>query len=258
MPPHTRHPHPVSESIRSEGERKVPLPARDLGRSWAGVCTLTQKVSAVVTQSAGLNWAYNKRATIDVVNMSLSADAVAADQNPCGPTTTPLHNAICRVVNEADIPVIVAAGNQGRDASTKAPATYDEVITVSAFADVDGTPGGDGGSCDGEGDDTFASFSNDGADIDIAAPGVCIRSTWLNGTYKAISGTSMATPHVTGAVALYLTRNPNATVVEVRAWIGEGISNGPASRPHPLLLYGFTGDRDAFDEGVLYLGLNPV
>ena len=102
-------------------------------------------------------------------------------------------------------------------------------------------------TCTRDGDDTFAPFSNFGPDIDIAAPGVCIHSTWLNGKYRSLDGTSMATPHVTGAVALYRAKNPRATAA-VRTWL-----EGPPSRPNASP-YGFTGDPDAFDEGVLYLG----
>jgi len=199
----------------------------------------------------GLDWVYAHRTMIDVVNMSFGGDATAEDQNPCGETTTPLHKAICRVVNKGDIPVVVAAGNEHKDADAVVPATYEEVITVSAFTDLDGKPGGEGVStCTTDSDDTFAPFSNYGEDVDIAAPGVCIRSTWRNGKYMSLSGTSMATPHVTGAVALYVAKNPAATVVDVRAWL-----EGPASRPSaPPSPYGFTGDPDLFDEGVLYLG----
>ena len=147
------------------------------------------------------------------------------------------------------MPVVVAAGNERKDAATIVPATYEEVITVSAFTDVDGKPGGQGVSaCTRDGDVTFAPFSNYGSDIDIAAPGVCIHSTWLNGKYQSLDGTSMATPHVTGAVALYRAKNPGATGAAVRTWL-----EGPASRPNASP-YGFTGDPDAFDEGVLYLG----
>src|SRR5215208_7382886 len=106
------------------------------------------------------------------------------------------------------------------------PATYDEVIAVSAFADTDGAPGGRGPSRCGSSDDRFASFSNYGPDVDIAAPGACIRSTSLGSWYAELSGTSMATPHVTGAVALYLTETPAATPGDVRSWL-----LGLASRP---------------------------
>ena len=61
----------------------------------------------------------------------------------------------------------------------------------------------------GDRDDVIASFSNYGRDIDVMAPGRCIWSTWKNGGYHVMSGTSMATPHVTGAVALYLIAHPD-------------------------------------------------
>ena len=79
------------------------------------------------------------------------------------------------------------------------PAAFDEVITVSALADFDGlTGGGAAATCRADVDDSFADFSNYGADVDLIAPGVCIRSTWLAGGYNTISGTSMATPHLAG------------------------------------------------------------
>jgi len=58
----------------------------------------------------------------------------------------------------------------------------------------------------------------------------------------------MATPHVTGAVALFIAQNPGATVAAVRTWL-----EGPASRPNASP-YGLNGDPDAFHEGILYLG----
>ena len=102
-----------------------------------------------------------------------------------------------------------AAGNEHKDAAPVVPATYEEVIAVSAFPDVDGEAGGEGVStCTRDGDETFARFSSYGEDVDIAAPGVCILSAWRNGKYLSLSGTSMATPHVTGATALYIPRIP--------------------------------------------------
>ncbi|HEY7968670.1 MAG TPA: S8 family serine peptidase, partial [Candidatus Limnocylindrales bacterium] len=64
-------------------------------------------------------------------------------------------------------------------------------------------------------DDTFADFSNYGADVDLIAPGKCIMSTVPNG-YQYMSGTSMAAPHVTGAVALLKASRPGLTPAEVR------------------------------------------
>src|SRR4029079_1380658 len=130
-----------------------------------------------------------------------------------------LHQAICRLV-ASGVTVVVAAGNDLGSASARVPAAYNEVITGSALADTDGRSGGLGGHrCLSWGsydvDDTFADFSNFGSDVDLIAPGKCIWST-VPGGYKYSSGTSMATPHVTGAVALLKASRPNFTPAEVR------------------------------------------
>ena len=104
----------------------------------------------------------------------------------------------------------VAAGNDSDLASNHSPAAFNNVLTVSALADFNGLPGGLAPStCRADQDDTLADFSNFGAAVDIAAPGVCIRSTYPieKGEYGTISGTSMASPHVAGALAL-LASNP--------------------------------------------------
>ena len=119
------------------------------------------------------------------------------------------------------ITVVAAAANASRSAAGFVPAAYNEAITVSALADTDGRPGGGGGNkCYSWGtydrDDTFADFSNYGSDVDLIAPGKCILSTKPGPTYAYSSGTSMAAPHVTGAVALYKASRPLATPAEVR------------------------------------------
>ncbi|KKT82676.1 MAG: Subtilisin [Candidatus Giovannonibacteria bacterium GW2011_GWC2_44_9] len=68
------------------------------------------------------------------------------------------------------------------------PAKYSSVIAVAATAVDDSTP----------------SWSAEGEEVELAAPGVSIRSTWNDGLYNTISGTSMASPHVAGVVALML------------------------------------------------------
>jgi hypothetical protein len=139
----------------------------------------------------------------------------------CGVTNHDvLHQAVCRLYR-AGITVVAAAANEHESASRYVPAAYNEVITVSALADTDGRPGGLGGRrCYSFGsydsDDTFANFSNFGSDVDLIAPGKCIWSTTLGSSYGYMTGTSMATPHVTGAVALYKASRPLATPGEVR------------------------------------------
>ncbi|HEV8280989.1 MAG TPA: S8 family serine peptidase [Candidatus Limnocylindrales bacterium] len=174
----------------------------------------------------GLDWILAQRdpndpsrPLIEAVNMSVAKSG--RDDGNCGLTNKDvLHQAICRLYR-AGITVVAAAANAHTSAAYYVPAAYNEVITVSALADTDGRPGGLGGHrCYSWGgydvDDTFADFSNYGSDIDLIAPGKCIRSTKIGPTYGYMSGTSMATPHVAGAVALYKASRPGATPREVR------------------------------------------
>jgi subtilisin family serine protease len=169
----------------------------------------------------GIDFVTANAGTIEVANMSLGGSGSKGSCSDGG-----LHEAICNSVN-AGVTYIVAAGNESDDAANHVPAAYDEVITVSALADFNGEPGGLAAStCRPDEDDTLANFSNYGADVDIIAPGVCILSTWNDGDYNTISGTSMASPHVTGAAALYKSTHPNATPLEVKsALINAGTNN---------------------------------
>ncbi|HVM36510.1 MAG TPA: S8 family peptidase [Actinomycetota bacterium] len=164
----------------------------------------------------GVDWVTANAATIEVANMSLGGSGSEPSGSGCA-TGSALHDAICKSV-QAGVTYAVAAGNESDDSANHVPAAYDEVITVSALADFDGLPGGLGSpTCRSDVDDTFANFSNYGADVDLIAPGVCIHSTWKGGGYNTISGTSMASPHVAGAAALYKASNPGASPAQVQA-----------------------------------------
>ena len=177
---------------------------------------------------------------IEVANMSLGGGG--EDDGNCGATNDDAqHAAICEAVANG-VTFVVAAGNDSADASGSTPAAYDEVITVSALADFNGQPGGGAPStCRSDEDDTFASFSNYGSDVDIIAPGVCINSTSMQGGYATLSGTSMASPHVAGGAALYAATHPGATPAQVQSALrasgstGWNDSDDPDNTKEPLL-----------------------
>ena len=148
------------------------------------------------------------------------------DDGSCAATTHILHIAICRTV-AAGVTVVVAASNDGRDAALSIPAAYDEVITVSATDSLD----------------RLTSFSNFGADVDIAAPGNRILATYLDGQYVRLSGTSMASPHVAGAAALLIASSSRAlSPAQVRAALirnAKGtVTRDPDGHPDPMLYVG--------------------
>ena len=170
---------------------------------------------------------------IEVANMSLGG--LGTDDGNCGLSNgDAMHQAICRSV-AAGVTYAVAAGNETDDSARHVPAAYDEVITVSALADFNGTPGGGGApTCRPDVDDTLADFSNFGADVDLIAPGVCILSTWNDGSFQTISGTSMASPHVAGGAALYKATHPGDSPAAVKSALqGAGTLNWswPAGDP---------------------------
>ncbi|MBT5753528.1 MAG: S8 family serine peptidase [Acidimicrobiaceae bacterium] len=146
---------------------------------------------------AGIDWVTGMAGTIEVANMSLGGSGDSRAE----------YDAIQGAVN-AGVAFAVAAGNNGADADGYSPARFDNVLTVSALADFDGQAGGSadpsGTHCRVDQDDTLADFSNWGSAVDLAAPGVCIESTYPieRGSYGTISGTSMASPHAAGALAL--------------------------------------------------------
>lgn len=132
---------------------------------------------------AGIDWVAKNHQGPSVANMSLGG---AADEA--------LDKAVQAAI-ESGVTFAVAAGNSSDDAGGSSPARVPEALTIAASDDAD----------------KQAEFSSFGKVVDLYAPGVDITSAWIGGETKTISGTSMATPHVAGAVALYLAANPDAT-----------------------------------------------
>jgi subtilisin len=177
----------------------------------------------------GINWviAHNNGGKPKVINMSLGGSGTDDQDGLYCPSTRSkdaFHNVIQKAVCDYRITVVVAAGNEGDDAKNHTPAAYDEAITVSATNSQDDWP----------------SWSNYGADVDLAAPGVSILSTWNASTtsYNTISGTSMATPHVAGAAALVLSRNPGYTPLQVKQALLQNAEStaswtNTSGHPHP-------------------------
>jgi subtilisin family serine protease len=206
-------------------------------RLWAVRVLNNSGSGTTSTIICGINWVTANANTIEVANMSLGG--VGSDSS-CGSWDS-YHNAICNSVN-AGVVYVVAAGNSYANSSNYRPATYAEVITVSALSDFNGEPGGGAPqTCRVDVDDTFADFSNYGSDVDMIAPGVCIYSTYRSSSYATMSGTSMASPHVAGAAALYLANNPNATPSQVKSAI-QNAGN---------LNWNQTGDPDGIKEKLL-------
>ncbi|MGM0508667.1 MAG: S8 family serine peptidase [Fusobacteriota bacterium] len=105
--------------------------------------------------------------------------------------------------------IVFAAGNSNDNADYYSGGNYSKTISVGAL----------------DSNLRRASFSNYGSTVDIAAPGVNIISTWPNGRYNSIQGTSMAAPHVTGTAALLLSKYPNLTNEQVREALKSGATN---------------------------------
>jgi len=196
---------------------------------------------ALSTIIKGIDYIRQYASQIEVANLSLGCEC----KSPAFDTA--INNAV-----KAGITFVVASGNSGKDTSTFSPANNPNVIAVSAIGDSDGKCGGTGPSTGFGRDDTLASFGNYGAVVDMAAPGTKIYSTYKGNSYATMSGTSMASPHVAGAAALYEASHPGASPSEVRNAL---LSNGSTSsttcdgkgRGY------FTSDRDSYREPLLYV-----
>lgn len=147
---------------------------------YRGSGTVDSLVKAI---NYAINWTVPNNERVNILSLSLGLSS----------SKEILHNAIKQAVS-ADIAVVVASGNEGDgDLSTAEysyPAGYEEVLAVGAIVN----------------NNDVAQFTNTNKEVDVYAPGVGIKSTYLNKDYAVLSGTSMAAPHVTGALALLINK----------------------------------------------------
>lgn len=170
-------------------------------------CGGSGSTSAVI---AGLDWvaANHQSGKPAVANMSLGGGA-----------STALDNAVKKVIADG-VTMALAAGNEDADACNSSPARVPNALTVAAS----------------DRNDAKASFSNRGTCVDLFAPGVDITSAWLNNGTNTISGTSMASPHVAGAAALYLQAHPSASPSAVNAAIVSSATQGKVTKTEKTCL----------------------
>ncbi|MFM7061058.1 MAG: S8 family serine peptidase [Actinomycetes bacterium] len=150
-------------------------------------CTGSGAWSGII---AGLDW---------IVAHHVSGPAVA-NMSLGGGALTSVDDAVRRVIADG-VTVVVAAGNSNANACNYSPARVAEAITVGATTSTDAR----------------ASYSNYGSCLDLFAPGSSVLSAWYTSSTatNTISGTSMASPHTAGAIALLLSATPTATPAEI-------------------------------------------
>ncbi|KOG49151.1 S8 family peptidase [Streptomyces decoyicus] len=163
---------------------------------------------------AGIDWVTKNHKGPSVANMSLGGGVDEA-----------LDTAVKKAI-DSGVTFGVAAGNESSDAGQSSPARVKEAITVASSTK----------------DDEQSDFSNFGTAVDLYAPGSDITSDWNSGddATKTISGTSMATPHVVGAAAVYLAGHKDAKPADVEKALTAGatadkISNPSEGTPNKLL-----------------------
>jgi subtilisin len=231
-------------------------------RLWS-VRVLNSRASGTISsQLCGINWvtAIGPSLGIKVVNSSQALFTAKQDDGNCGYSNGDiLHQAIC-TSTAAGILWVFGAGNSAVAFTNAAGMNYPQVLTVTGTADGNGRPnvpttssvtcgsaintGGKKGTSYKETDDKYASFSDWAYTASqqahtVAAPGVCIYSTFLNSTYGVLTGTSMSSPTAAGVAELCLLAAacdgvPANEIQKIRA------DADAYSRANPS--YGFTGD----------------
>jgi subtilisin family serine protease len=172
-------------------------------------CSGSGSTSGII---GAVDWVRKNAIKPAVANMSLG-----------GGYSSALNTAVTNLANSG-VFVAVAAGNEGQNACNVSPASASGTYTVAA---ADKT-------------DTRASFSNYGSCVDGYAPGVAIKSAWINSSTNTISGTSMASPHVAGVATLYKARYGDTASSTIVSWINSNatsnvIKSNPTGTPNRLL-----------------------
>jgi subtilisin family serine protease len=184
-------------------------------------CSGSGSIAGVIS---GVDWVTNNKQLPAVANMSLG-----------GGKSDALDEALRKAI-ASGVTFVVAAGNENQDACTRSPARTREAITVGATTEAD----------------RRASFSNWGTCVDVFAPGDKITSAWItdDNSTRPLSGTSMASPHVAGLVALFLEPNPTAAPAAVTSALVDNATPGKVAdagkcSPNRLMFSGFIGDAAA-------------
>jgi subtilisin family serine protease len=215
--------------------------AGTIGGTTYGLAKKVTLVSVRVLNCSGTGTSIQVINGIEWVTANAVKPAVANVSLGTGGVVESINDAVAESI-ASGVTYVVAAGNDNKDACTSSPASVATAITVASTNT----------------NDVRSNFSNFGTCVDLFAPGgdttaggIGITSDWnANDTAtKTISGTSMATPHVVGAVARYLATNPCATPTDVTdAILGHATSGavtGPAGSPNLLLNTTFLGANSA-------------
>ncbi|WML46096.1 S8 family peptidase [Neobacillus sp. PS3-40] len=151
---------------------------------------------------AAINWSIQNK--MDIINLSLGqSEPLVA-----------LEEAVNRAY-ENGLLVVAAAGNEGGTNTVEYPAKYPAVISVGAVT----------------AQDELAKYSSSGKEIEVTAPGDNILSTYIGGQFAYLSGTSMATPHVVGVLALYKQKFPQYSNIQLRSLLDKNVVDlGPVGR----------------------------
>jgi subtilisin family serine protease len=173
----------------------------------------------------GINWAVDQG--VDIISMSLGGGGTSRTM------TEAINNAI-----KNGVFVICAAGNDGTSRNVNYPANLSETIAVAAVGESS----------------VVADYSSRGPEIDIAAPGTKILSTFLNSGYTRLSGTSMATPFVAGVAALIVSKHK---IAKHHTGPSTPVSNQDQLREH-IARHAIDLGADGYDEETGAGLINPV